>query len=86
MHKKMVGDAIKMERKSGAIMFGMPVLFPLKLDHESNDFGTLALGGAGYARLGTHITDLELVDYNMIPSYLHKMPKAGPLEVWVSHG
>ena len=64
----------------------MSVLFPLKLDHESNDFGTLALGGAGYARLGTHITDLELVQCFSIPSFLHKMPKAGPLEVWVSHG
>ena len=64
----------------------MPVLFLLKLDHESSDFGTLALGGAGYARLGTHITDLALVQYFSIPSYPHKMPKAGPLEVWVSHG
>ena len=64
----------------------MPVLFPLKLDHESSDFGTLALGGAGYARLGTHITDLALVQCFSIPSYPHKMPKAGPLEVWVSHG
>ena len=51
----------------------MPVLFPLKLDHESSDFGIIALGGAGYARLGTHVTDLALVQCFFIPSYLHKM-------------